>query len=213
MIKQYKLGDTLLKVDHDNIKDKLNNLPKSYTLEEGKTVYFNKAVQTSRTEFKKQYPTNKIVHDLSKANYYISNSLPYINYFFGINSPRNATFIIPENTWRSKEALDNLNLGCILANTPELKLIFPENIKFKTSNTDLPEEMIERITSMLKSSDHETFNLGWNILWEYDHDLNRDKFLVILAKSNGNTYWRRKKSRIIEQKLKTLKTFYPNKNF
>jgi hypothetical protein len=213
MIKQYKPGDTLLKVDYDNIKNKLNNLPKSSTLEEGKTVYFNKDVQTSRTEFKKQYPTNKIVHDLSKANYYISNSLPYINYFFGPNSPQTATLIIPENTWRSKEALDNLNLGCILANTPELKLIFPENIKFKTSNTDLPEEMIERITSMLKSSDHETFNLGWNILWEYDHDLNRDKFLVILANSHPMSYYKRKKSRIIEQKLKTLKTFYPNKNF
>lgn len=213
MIKQYKPGDSLLKVDHDNIKDKVNNLPKSYTLEEGKTVYFNKAVQISRTEFKKQYPTNKIVHDLSKANYYITDSLPHINYFFGHNSPQTATLIIPENTWRSKEALNDLNLGSYLVNIPELKIIKPNNIKFKSSNTDLPEEMIERITSMLKSSDQETFNLGWNILFEYDHDLNRDKFLVILAQSNGMSYYRRKKSRVIEQKLKTLKTFYPNKNF
>jgi hypothetical protein len=213
MIKQYKPGDTLLKVDYDNIKNKLNNLPKSSTLEEGKTVYFNKAVQTSRTEFKKQYPTNKIVHDLSKANYYITNSLPYITYYFGNGLQVVATLIISNDSWRSKESLNNLNLACILANTPELKFIFPENIKFKSSNTDLPEEMIERITLMLKSSDQETFNLGWTILWEYDHSLNRDKFLVILANSHPMSYYRRKKSRIIEQKLKTLKTFYPNKNF
>jgi|LakMenE01Jun11ns_1017448.scaffolds.fasta_scaffold9954969_5 hypothetical protein len=213
MIKQYKPGDTLLKVDYDNIKNKLNNLPKSSTLEEGKTVYFNKAVQTSRTEFKKQYPTNKIVHDLSKANYYITNSLPYITYYFENGLQVVATLIISNDSWRSKESLNNLNLACILANTPELKFIFPENIKFKSSNTDLPEEMIERITLMLKSSDQETFNLGWTILWEYDHSLNRDKFLVILANSHPMSYYRRKKSRIIEQKLKILKTFYPNKNF
>jgi hypothetical protein len=74
MIKNYKLGDTLLKTDYDNIIDKLDKMLKSTVLEEGKTVFFDKNVQTSRNEFKKQYPTNKIVHDLSKADYYISNN-------------------------------------------------------------------------------------------------------------------------------------------
>ena len=49
MIKQYKPGDTLLKTDYDDIKEKLRKLPKTTILEEGKTVYFNKSVQTSRT--------------------------------------------------------------------------------------------------------------------------------------------------------------------
>lgn len=215
MIKQYKPGDTLLKTDYDDIKEKLRKLPKTTILEEGKTVYFNKSVQTSRTEFKKQYPTNKIIHDLSKANYYITNDLPYVNYYFSNNASgtQASTFIIPEQSWRSKEALASFNLGNTLINIPDLKVIYPNNIKFKSANSDLPEEMVERITSMLKSPDKETFQLGWTILWEYDHDLCRDKFLVILSKADGMSYYRRTKSRVIEQKLKTLKTFYPNKNF
>ena len=213
MIKQYKPGDTLLKTDYDDITEKLRKIPKTTILEEGKTIYFNKSVQISRKEFKKQYPTNKIVHELSKANYYITNDLPHIHYYFEHSSVTSATRIIPEQDWRSKEALASLNLGNTLINIPDLKVIYPNNIKFKSANSDLPEEMVERITSMLKSPDKETFQLGWTILWEYDHDLCRDKFLTILSKADGMSYYRRTKSRVIEQKLKTLKTFYPNKNF
>jgi len=66
---------------------------------------------------------------------------------------------------------------------------------------------------MLKSTDQETFQLGWTILFEYDHELCRDQFYLIISKADNMSYYRRKRTRVIEQKLKTIKSFYLNKNF
>jgi hypothetical protein len=185
---------------------------KSAVLEEGKTVFFDKNVQTSRNEFKKQYPTNKIVHDLSKADYYISNSTPYPNYYFGYGAQVKASISL-NNGWRAENNLKELNKAIDLVNNVGAKFIYPSNIKFKAANSDLPEEMVDKITQMLKSKDQETFQLGWTILFEYDHELCRDQFYLIISKADNMSYYRRKKTRVIEQKLKTIKSFYLNKNF
>ena len=54
MLQNYKQGDTITEADylllHKQLNDKYNIIKK---LEENKTVYFNKSVQMSRTEFKK----------------------------------------------------------------------------------------------------------------------------------------------------------------
>ena len=212
MIKHYKLTDNLFKTDYDDIVDKLDKMLKSAVLEEGKTVFFDKNVQTSRNEFKKQYPTNKIVHDLSKADYYISNSTPYPNYYFGYGAQVKASISL-NNGWRAENNLKELNKAIDLVNNVGAKFIYPSNIKFKAANSDLPEEMVDKITQMLKSKDQETFQLGWTILFEYDHDLCRDQFYLIISKADNMSYYRRKRTRVIEQKLKTIKSFYPNKNF
>lgn len=212
MIKHYKLTDTLLKTDYDGIVDKINNLLKSTVLEEGKTVFFDKNVQTSRKEFKKQYSTNKIVHDLSKADYYISNNMPYPSYYFGYGA-QSKNSITLSSGWRAENNLKQLNEAIDLVNNVGAKFIYPSNIKFKSSNSDLPEEMVNKITQMLKSKDQETFQLGWTILFEYDHELCRDQFYLIISKADNMSYYRRKKTRVIEQKLKTIKSFYLNKNF
>jgi hypothetical protein len=212
MIKHYKLTDNLFKTDYDDIVDKLDKMLKSAVLEEGKTVFFDKNVQTSRNEFKKQYPTNKIVHDLSKADYYISNSTPYPNYYFGYGAQVKASISL-NNGWRAENNLKELNKAIDLVNNVGAKFIYPSNIKFKAANSDLPEEMVDKITQMLKSKDQETFQLGWTILFEYDHDLCRDQFYLIISKADNMSYYRRKKTRVIEQKLKTIKSFYLNKNF
>jgi hypothetical protein len=212
MIKHYKLTDTLLKTDYDDIVDKLDKILKSTVLEEGKTVFFDKNVQTSRNEFKKQYPTNKIVHDLSKADYYISNNKPYPSYYFGYGAQVKASITL-NNGWKHENNLKELNEAIDLVNNVGAKFIYPSNIKFKSANSDLPEEMVDKITQMLKSKDQETFQLGWTILFEYDHELCRDKFLVIISKADNMSYYRRKRTRVIEQKLKTIKSFYSNKIF
>jgi len=212
MIKHYKLTDNLFKTDYDDIVDKLDKMLKSAVLEEGKTVFFDKNVQTSRNEFKKQYPTNKIVHDLSKADYYISNSTPYPNYYFGYGAQVKASVSL-NNGWRAENNLKELNKAIDLVNNVGAKFIYPSNIKFKSANSDLPEEMVNKITQMLKSKDQETFQLGWTILFEYDHELCRDQFYLIISKADNMSYYRRKKTRVIEQKLKTIKSFYLNKNF
>jgi hypothetical protein len=212
MIKHYKLTDNLFKTDYDDIVDKLDKMLKSAVLEEGKTVFFDKNVQTSRNEFKKQYPTNKIVHDLSKADYYISNSTPYPNYYFGYGAQVKASISL-NNGWRAENNLKELNKAIDLVNNVGAKFIYPSNIKFKAANSDLPEEMVDKITQMLKSKDQETFQLGWTILFEYDHELCRDQFYLIISKADNMSYYRRKKTRVIEQKLKTIKSFYLNKNF
>jgi hypothetical protein len=212
MIKHYKLTDNLFKTDYDDIVDKLDKMLKSAVLEEGKTVFFDKNVQTSRNEFKKQYPNNKIVHDLSKADYYISNSTPYPNYYFGYGAQVKASISL-NNGWRAENNLKELNKAIDLVNNVGAKFIYPSNIKFKSANSDLPEEMVNKITQMLKSKDQETFQLGWTILFEYDHELCRDQFYLIISKADNMSYYRRKKTRVIEQKLKTIKSFYLNKNF
>jgi hypothetical protein len=212
MIKHYKLTDTLLKTDYDDIVDKLDKMLKSTALEEGKTVFFDKNVQTSRNEFKKQYPTNKIVHDLSKADYCISNNKPYPSYYFGYGAQVKASITL-NNGWRHEDNLKELNEAIDLVNNVGIKFIYPGNIKFKSANSDLPEEMVDKITQMLKSKDQETFQLGWTILFEYDHELCRDQFYLIISKADNMSYYRRKKTRVIEQKLKTIKSFYSNKNF
>ena len=212
MIKHYKLTDTLLKTDYDDIVDKLDKMLKSTVLEEGKTVFFDKNVQTSRNEFKKQYPTNKIVHDLSKADYYISNNKPYPNYYFGYGA-QVRTSVTLNNGWRHENNLKELNEAIDLINNVGVKYIYPGNIRFKSANSDLPEEMVDKITQMLKSKDQETFQLGWTILFEYDHELCRDQFYLIISKADNMSFYRRKKTRVIEQKLKTIKSFYSNKNF
>jgi hypothetical protein len=212
MIKHYKLTDNLFKTDYDDIVDKLDKMLKSAVLEEGKTVFFDKNVQTSRNEFKKQYPTNKIVHDLSKADYYISNSTPYPNYYFGYGAQVKASISL-NNGWRAENNLKELNKAIDLVNNVGAKFIYPGYIKFKSANSNLPEEMVDKITQMLKSKDQETFQLGWTILFEYDHELCRDQFYLIISKADNMSYYRRKKTRVIEQKLKTIKSFYLNKNF
>lgn len=212
MIKHYKLTDNLFKTDYDDIVDKLDKMLKSAVLEEGKTVFFDKNVQTSRNEFKKQYPTNKIVHDLSKADYYISNNKPYPSYYFGYGAQVKASISL-NNGWKAENNLKELNEAIDLVNNVGAKFIYPGYIKFKSANSDLPEEMVDKITQMLKSKDQETFQLGWTILFEYDHELCRDQFYLIISKADNMSYYRRKKSRVIEQKLKTIKSFYLNKNF
>jgi hypothetical protein len=212
MRQHYKLTDTLLKTDYDDIVDKIGKIIKSTVIEEGKTVFFDKNVQISRNEFKKQYPTNKIVHSLSKADYYITNNLPYPNYYFGYGA-QSANSVSLNKGWKHDNKLKELNEAIDLVNNIGTKYVDSSTIKFKSANSDLPEEMVNKITQMLKSKDQETFQLGWTILFEYDHELCRDKFLVIISKADGTSYYRRKRTRVIEQKLKTLKSFYPNKNF
>lgn len=209
MIKNYKLGDTLLKSDYDNILHKINKLEKNDNpLEEGKTVFFNKNVQTSRKEFKKQYPTNKIVHDIKLADYYIANYIDTPYFYFSSNNSRKL-----EGNFRIGKQIKNLNEAIDLINNPKIIYISSLNIVFKSANSELPDEMVNKIKMMLSSSDQETFQLGLTILFEYDYDLCRDKFLTIIASANHVSFWRRKKTRVIEEKLKKIKSFYPNKNF
>lgn len=208
--KKYKEGDTLTKADYDQIKQLLDTKwTKSVNLEPGKTVYFDKNVQVSRNEFKKQYPDNKIIHDLSKANYYIAKEKPHFWFsFYNINS----LVIGNSNNWRYAGYLENLNKAIDFING-NVNIVNPESIKFKSANDNLPQEMVDKIQMMLQSPDVETLNLGLSILFQYDHEKCLDQFYLLLSRANYNSWWRRKKSRVIEQKIKFIKSKFQNYKF
>jgi len=207
--KKYKVGDTLLKSDYDQIHALLDSKwKKSVNLEPGKAVFFDKNVQTSRTEFKKQYPDNKVIQNLSKADYYITNQKPSFWYsFYNTNQ-----LVIENKNWRSDHYLENLNKAIDFING-NINIVNPETIKFKAANDDLPQEMVAKIQQMLQSPDVETLNLGMTILFQYDHEKCLDQFYLLLAKANNISWWRRKKTRVIEQKIKFIKLQFSNHRF
>ena len=207
--KNYKNGDVLTKADYDAISNALNaKWGKTVNIEPGKTVYFDKAVQISRNEFKKQYLENKIVHSLSKADYYVSNEKPH--FWFSFHNVSHIT--LDSNSWRVSMYLDKMNLAIDYINGNS-KIVSPTSIKFKAANDDLPKEMVDKIQQMLQSPDVETLNLGMTILFEYDHEKCLDQFYLLLAKANHISFWRRKKTRVIEQKIKFIKSKFSNHRF
>lgn len=213
MRQHYKENDVLLKSDYDNLLNEINTKwGKKTTLKSGESVYFNKNVQISRNEFKKQFSTNKIVKDLNKAKCYISNTKIYIWVSFYQNGSNHNQVILNKSldSYRNNylNIIRELNEAIDFVNG-ETKVVNPASITFKTEYGELPDDMMERLTTMLKSSDIETFNLGWKLLFEYDHVTSKDKFLLIIAKANSRTFWSRTKGRVIEQKFKQFKTFYP----
>ena len=208
--KKYKEGDILTKADYSQICALLDaKWKKTVNLEPGKTVYFDKNVQVSRNEFKKQYPDNKIIHDLNKADHYITNERP--NFWFNFNNT-NSIVINNANNWRFGEYLENLNKSVDFINGNS-KIVNPESIRFKSVNDDLPQEMVDKIQQMLQSPDVETLNLGLAILFQYDHEKCLDQFYLLLSRANHISFWRRKKSRVIEQKIKFIKSQFLNHKF
>lgn len=204
MFKKYNLNDNIIRNDYNAIQDKLAKKWKyEKNIEIDKTVYFDKNVQISRTEFKKQFPDNKIVYDLSKADYYIANNKPHV----WISFYNNSIIII------DKYKLEILNKMIDIINNENLIIIESKSIKFKSNNDELPNEMIDKIQLMLQSQDKETLDLGLQILFEYDYEKSIDQFYLLLCKTNPNTFWKRKKSRIIEQKIKNIKNQFTNHNF
>ena len=204
--KKYKEGDILTKADYNQICALLDaKWKKSVNLEPGKTVYFDKNVQVSRNEFKKQYPDNKIIYDLSKAHYYITKER--LNFWFSFYNV-SSVVIGSGNNWR----LERLNKAIDFINS-DVNIVTPESIKFKSANDNLPQEMVDKIQMMLQSPDVETFNLGMSILFQYDHEKCLDQFYLLLAKASSKTWWKRKKSRVIEQKIKFIKSKFQNHRF
>jgi hypothetical protein len=213
MRQHYKENDVLLKTDYDNLLDEISTKwEEKATLKPGEPVYFDKNVQISRNEFKKQFPTNKVVKNANKARYYIGNSKPYFWVSFYQNGSNQSRIILNNNLngYRDNylDIIRELNEAIDFVNG-EAKVVNPASITFKTEHGELPDDMMERLTTMLKSSDIDTFNLGWKLLFEYDHIVSKDKFLLIIAQANSRTFWSRTKGRVIEQKFKQFKTFYP----
>lgn len=210
--KNYKEGDSITKAEYDALNNALSikQKPNSKKLEENKTVFFDKSVQTSRTEFKKHFPTNKIVSNIKDGYYYITNNRPSCYLYF---QQRNVLkFDKSDFNWRLKEKIVEVNKMVDFANS-EVVILSPEAIKFNYTNEDLPVEMHEKIINMLSSSDKETFDLGWKILFEYNHLNCINDFYLIISKSNPGAFWKRTKSRITESKLKQIKSHFPNSRF
>ena len=207
--KKYTYGNTLLKSDYDKIDALLDaKWKKAVSLEPGKTVYFEKNVQISRTEFKKQYSDNKIIHDLSKADYYITNEKP--RFWFNFNNGNQT--VLQQGRWRTDTYLEDFNKAIDFING-NISIVNPGTIKFKSANDELPQEMVTRIQQMLQSPDVETFNLGMTILFQYDHEKCLDQFYLLLSRANSGSWWRRKKTRVIEQKIKFIKSQFSNHRF
>ena len=207
--KKYTYGNTLLKSDYDKIDALLDaKWKKAVSLEPGKTVYFDKSVQVSRTEFKKQYSDNKIIQDLSKADYYVTNEKPC----FWFNFHNTNQIVLQKGSWRTETYLEGFNKAIDFING-NISIVNPESIKFKSANDELPQEMVTRIQQMLQSPDVETFNLGMTILFQYDHEKCLDQFYLLLSRANSRSWWGRKKTRVIEQKIKFIKSQFSNHRF
>jgi len=210
MIKNYVVGDILTKAEYGNIQKKLLEKIKNKAELGPGNVYFSKEVKTSRRQFQQDNPENKIVKDKKEAKYHIGG-VPDVSFYFGAANQEEFKESDMSDHWRYgrwqklNNIIDFINSDVIY--------IHPKNIKLKASNGEIPTEMIEKIQLMLQSPDVETLNLGLSILFEYDHEINTDVFLVLLCKANYNTWWKRSKSRKTEPKIKWIKDKYLNKNF
>lgn len=205
MRERYKLEDTILKIDYDNIKAEVRDKWKYSYFEVGKPVFFDKNVQISRKDFKNIYKDNKVVKSLHEADIYIAKTAPTTWMYFGNKSElkfkdynNNAIFYLNQ----INNCIDFINF--------KGKVVDPKTIEFKSVNGKLPQEMIEKLGNMLNSKDSETFNLGWEILFTYDYLQSIDDFFLLIAKANPQSYHQRRKTRTIEQKLNLIKQNYQN---
>lgn len=208
-MKNYKLGDTITKKEYQDLIAELDaRWENKGKIEPGKTVYFDKNIQISRKEFKKQYPDNPIVYDLSKANYYVADHKPHVWISFH-NSP---SVKLDDAGWRAESRITQLNKIVDFINSNAIR-INSKAIKFKSENEEIPQETIQKIQQMLQSPDKETLDLGIKILFQYNHVKCLDTFYVLLARANSMTWWRRTKSRVTEQKIKFIKEQFSNHRF
>ena len=116
--------------------------------------------------------------------------------------------------WTSSQ-LREVNKASTIANAADsLKgCIYDVDVKFTNNSEELPDEMVERIGSMLKSRDKETFDLGMKILFQYDHVKSLNKFYLLLAGANSYSWYRRVRSRTTEPKIKFIKSKFSNHRF
>ncbi len=215
MRSHYKEGDVITQADFDILKQEVEDKFNSSQFELGKTVFFDNNVGISRLSFRKDYPTNKIVKSLKEAEIFISKNKPSAYIYFGYGSNLVTSKILNKTNFQYNldSTIYQLNQMIDFIENTKIKTVNPKNITFKSSNEELPVEMEERIQTMLKSSDMETFNLGWKILFEYDYLKSLDKFFLIIAKANKKSYAYRKKTRSIEQKLNYIKEQFSNCKF
>jgi len=208
-MKNYKSGDTITAKEYQDLIAELDaRWENKGKIEPGKTVYFDKNIQISRKEFKKQYPDNPIVYDLSKANYYVADYKPHVWISFH-NSP---SVKLDDAGWRGESRITQLNKIVDFINSNAIR-INSKAIKFKSENEEIPQETIQKIQQMLQSPDKETLDLGIKILFQYNHVKCLDTFYVLLARANSMTWWRRTKSRVTEQKIKFIKEQFSNHRF
>lgn len=205
MREKYKLEDTILKTDYDNIIAEVNNKWVYTPFEAGKSVFFNKNVQISRKDFKNIYKDNKVVKSLHEADIYIAKTAPTTWIYFGNKNQLK----FEEFGTNAAFYLNQIN-NCIDFINFKGKVVDPKTIEFKSVNGKLPQEMIEKLGNMLNSKDSETFNLGWEILFTYDYLQSIDDFFLLIAKANPQSYYQRRKTRTIEQKLNLIKQNYQN---
>lgn len=214
MFKNYKEGDIIFETDYNNIKSEIDrkwNI-KNRGIEEGKKICFEKSVSIPRREFKKNYPKNPIVHNIKEADIIVAKHKPhlYIGFGYGSNKKNQTTLDKINFKYGLDSTLLNLNNCIDYLNNETIKIISPESIVINGEGGELSDESIEKLTLMLKSSDIETVNLGMKILFNHDHTINTSKFFLILCQANKTTWYRRTKSRSIEQKIKYITSLYPN---
>ena len=207
--KIYKIGNFMTKAEADAIIKDIDNFfeeKKQRDVTQFSTVYFDVSSGISRKEFKENYPNIKIVRDITKAEVLIIKEKPY---FWG----RDYHFT-GSSRWTSSQ-LREVNKAATIVNAADsLKgYIYDVDVKFTNNSEELPDEMVERIGSMLKSRDKETFDLGMKILFQYDHVKSLNKFYLLLAGANSYSWYGRVRSRTTEPKIKFIKSQFRNHRF
>ena len=173
----------------------------------GQPTYFEKSINISRRQFKKEFPDTPVVHDLKKAVNYITKSKPHV--YLGFYNK--TAFKFEDNSYR--DYLSQINHCIDFGNLDKVNIVNPTSIKFTLPEQEIPVEMMTKLRSMLGSPDKETFMLGWKILFNYNHETCSDKFIVLIGKANTISYYQRVRSREIEAKLSYLKQQYKNLKF
>ena len=170
--------------------------------------YIDSNVKFSRKEFKENFPNVKIVRDVSKANVVIINEAFIPRIWFGSNK----SYQLGQSRWNTQAP--EVNRVVEIANADDVIIVPANTVKFKTGELkEFTEENIASIGSMLKSPDKEVFNLGLTLLFQYDHVKNVDTFYLLMAKANNMSWYRRKRSRLTEPKIKWIKAQFQNHKF
>lgn len=205
----YKIGDTITLQEYTDIAKELRLKWKLGELEPGQPTYFEPSVNLSRRKFKEEYPDTPIVRDLSKAHNYIVKDSPDPHIYFG----QNTSYTFHSGKYWIQNYLNDLNKAIDFINLEDKNLVFYENIKFKAAELELNEDMMAKLQSMLQSRDQESFNMGWRILFNHNHEKDHEKFILLIGRADQFSYYKRKKSREIEPKLNYLKQIYKNFKF
>ena len=207
---KYKVGDKITQVKYNTLNSEVSKIKfTKHTLRMEKKFYSSKS-EMPRLKFKKNYPNNKIVYDIDEADIFILAENNIYNYISFSNWNMGSYHQLTEKVIDAHDinTVNNLFLVSKINHIGK-PIIRDSEILYKG---EIPREMSTgeylSISRMMSSGEKEMMNLGLEMLLGFDHSMNEERYVLILAQTK-NSYML-KKSRTFKAIKKTLSLKYVN---